>query len=646
MLKKALLSALMGVACLATQAQNVTTYIGSPGTPGYNTTTANFSTARFTEPYGIAFDSSGTLLYISEQGSHRIRLITLSDNAVYTRAGSIGDPATAPSYLQGTGTSSRFNTPQGIAVAPNGDIYVADQQNHAIRKITKFTSAGSGQPVTTFAGESHLTGSGIGAYQNGQGTNARFDNPMDIAIDASGNLYVADGFNDCIRKIDPAGNVTLFAGSPGSFGLVNGAATSAQFYMPVAVEFLDNNTLLVADANNRVIRKIDLTTMQVSTFAGSGNQGGTDGAALSADFSTPNGLAVDAFGNVFVADGRSGQANTIRIISNGQVKTIAGTYGEQGTKDGQDTSSRWNFPGHLAFNKAKNELFITDVLNHTIRRVDMKPIADFSTFATTVNVNVEVPMTNTSLNSPTAYFWEITPAAGWSFTSGTNASSLNPKITFTASGVYTVKLTATNAYGAHAVTKNNYINVSNTGGGNAPIADFDASRTVTSINDTVVFTDKSTNQPINWEWTITPSTFQYVDGTGSGTQNPKVQFTQNGIYTVSLKASNPLGNNTKTRANYIHIFPAGIETVTLDDLINVYPNPATNGKLTVDLGRVPVSNTLTVAVFDITGRAVYEQIFLNNPGKLELNLEGKAKGIYFVTVYDGHNKVNKTVVVE
>ncbi|HYG14273.1 MAG TPA: hypothetical protein VEC12_00865, partial [Bacteroidia bacterium] len=364
MLKKALLSAAMGVAFLATQAQNVTTFTGTPGTSGYNATSATINTAKYTEPYGIAFDSSGTLLYISEQGGHRIRLITFSNGQVRTSAGYIGDPSQAPEYKDETGTNSRFNTPQGIAVALNGDVYVADQQNHAIRKISKFM--GGNQIITTFAGESSSTASGIGGYLNGQGTNARFDNPMDIAIDASGNLYVADGFNDCIRKIDPAGNVTLLAGSPGTFGLVNGNATSAQFYMPVAVELLDNNTLLVADANNRVIRKIDLTTLQVSTFAGSGNQGGTDGAALSADFSTPNGLAVDGFGNVFVADGRSGQANTIRIISNGQVKTIAGTYGEQGTKDGQDTSSRWSFPGHLAFNKAKNELFVTDVLNHTI----------------------------------------------------------------------------------------------------------------------------------------------------------------------------------------------------------------------------------------------------------------------------------------
>lgn len=645
MIKKVLLIALGAVGMQAT-AQTVSTFAGQAGTAaGAVVSTQTLSNATFNQPYGIAIDGSGRM-YISSQYGHRIRMYNPGDGNVYTRAGSTGDPASGltSGYLNENGINARFNTPMGIAVDADGNIFVADALNHSIRKITKFVSAGSVQVVTTFAGEAPGPNAGTGAYVNGQGTAARFNNPADLAIDASGNIYVADAFNDCIRKIDASGNVTLLAGIPGSFGYADGAATSAQFDLPIAVE-LSGNNLLVAEAGNKRIRSIDLNTLMVTTLAGNGNNGGDDGAAGSATFSSPNGLAVDAFSNVFVADGRNGQANNIRKISSGQVTTVAGLYNTNGTTNGQGTDARFDFPGSLAFNSTKDVLYVTDVNNHTIRAIDLKPVADFSTFATNINVNVEITLNNTSLNSPTTYLWEITPSTGASFTSGTSATDANPKVTFTQSGSYTIKLTTTNAYGSNVKTRNNYINVSNTGGGNAPIADFDADKTKLSPIDTLFLTDKSTNNPIQWDWTITPSTVQYVGGTGASSQNPQVKFTQNGVYTISLKATNPLGNNTKTNANYISVFPAGIKSVTLDELVNVYPNP-TSGKLTIDLAQIPVGNSLTVAVFDVTGKAIYEDILFENPNKIDINLEGKPKGIYFVTVYDGTNKVNKAVVVQ
>ncbi len=646
MIKRVILF-ILGFACLQATAQTVTTFGGTAGTAGGVTTTTTLPNATFNEPYGIVIDGNGKV-YVTEQVGHRIRLYDPANSNVYTRTGAVSDPANGfnAGYLNGTGTNARFNSPLGMAVDANNDIFVCDQLNHCIRKVTRFVSAGSGQIVTTFAGEAPGPNAGTGDYVNGNGTAARFDTPMDIVINANGDMYVADGFNDCIRKITPTGDVSLIAGTPGSFGFADGAGASAKFNLPVGLALQDNNTLLVADAGNRRIRSIDLTTNMVSTIAGDGTNGGDDGAALSATFASPNGLAVDALGNIFVADGRNGQANTIRKISGGQVTTIAGTFNQVGTTDGQATAARFSFPGQMAFNSSKDEMLVTDVRNHTIRKIDLKPVADFSTFNTNINVNVEVTFTNTSLNDPTTYAWEITPSTGgYSYTGGTSASSKTPKVTFTQTGSYTVKLTVTNAYGTSVETKTNYINVSSGGGGNAPIADFEASKTMASINETITFTDKSTNNPNQWDWTITPSNIQYVDGTTASSQNPKVQFTQNGIYTVALKVTNPLGDNTKTIANYISVNPLGVTPVTLDDLVSVYPNP-TSGKLTVDLGSIKVGNTLTVAVFDATGKAIHEQILFNNPGKIDVNLENQAKGIYFVTVYDGTNKVNKTVVVQ
>lgn len=645
MIKKAILF-IMVFAALQATAQTVTTFGGTAGTAGKNSLTTKLSSATFNEPFGILFDNNGKM-YISEQGGHRIRLYDPTNSDVYTRAGSTNDPANGlnAGYKNGSSVATLFNFPGGMAVDANGDLFVCDRLNHCIRKVNRFISAGSAQVVTTFAGEAQ-GGGGTGAYVNGIGTAARFDTPTDIAITNSGDMYIADAFNDCIRKVTSTGVVTLFAGTPGSFGYTDGAATTAQFDLPIAVELLNQTTLLVADANNRRIRSIDLNTGMVTTIAGDGSNSG-DGAALSSGFGSPNDIAVDALGNIFIADGRNGQGNNIRRLSNGVVTTIAGGVGQfPGSKDGQDTSARFSYPGQMVFNTAKNEMYVTDVRNHTIRHINLKPVADFSTFSTNINVNVEVTLNNTSLNNPDVYQWEITPSSGgFSYTSGTSASSVSPKVTFTQTGSYTVKLTTTNSYGIDVKTRTSYINVSSGGGGNAPIADFEVNKTMAATVDTVTFTDKSTNNPNQWDWTVTPSNVQYVDGTTASSQNPKVLFSQNGLYTISLKVTNPLGDNTKTIANYVSVNPLGINTVSLENIVNVYPNP-TSGKITVDLGAINVKNTLTVAVFDATGKAVYEQILFSNPGKMDINLENQSKGIYFVTVYDGTTKVNKTIVVQ
>jgi PKD repeat protein len=645
MMKKILLIALAAFS-LQANAQTVTTYAGKSGTAAGFVSTVKLSAATFNQPYGIVFDPSGRM-YISEQYGHRIRMYNPSEDNVYTRAGATTDPDNGMNadYINDAGIKSLFNTPMGMDVDADGNVYIADMLNNCIRKLNKFIAAGGTQSTTTYAGEAPGPGnSGTGGYVNGQGTAARFDSPMDVAIDASGNMYVADAFNDCIRKIDASGNVTLLAGTPGSFGHTDGAAATAQFDFPVAVEMETSTTLLVAEAGGRYIRRIDLSALTVSTVAGNGNNGGTDGAAASAEFSSPNGLAVDKFGNIYVSDGRNGQANNIRKISNGQVTTIAGKYNDPGDANGPGADARFNFPGMMAFNATKDVLYVTDVMNHTIRKIDMKPVADFSTTTTTININVEVTIDNKSTGGDT-YLWEVSPATGFSFTSGTSNTTKTPKITFTQSGSYTIKLTATNAFGDNVKTINNYINVSNTGGGTAPIADFVASKGTPSPNDTVTFTDKSANNPTTWDWTITPSTAVYVDGTGAGSQNPKVNFPQTGIYTVALKVTNALGNNTKTRANYIYVFALGTKTVTLDELVNVYPNPTT-GKITVDLGKIPVGNTLTVNVYDVTGKTVYTTTHTQNPGKVDINLDNQPKGVYFVSVSDGTNQTNHKVLVK
>ena len=188
----------------------------------------------------------------------------------------------------GTGTSASFNGTVGLSVDASGNIYVADRENHLIRKITP---AGV---VSTFAG------SGSAGSANGTGTSASFRKPHDIAIDQSGNVYVADHDNHLIRKITSAGVVSTFAGS-GSAGSANGTGTSASFNNPRDIDFDASGNIYVCDKTNHLIRKITSAGV-VSTYAGSGSTGSTNGTGTSASFNTPAGLVFDADDNLYISD--------------------------------------------------------------------------------------------------------------------------------------------------------------------------------------------------------------------------------------------------------------------------------------------------------------------------------------------------------
>ncbi len=190
--------------------------------------------------------------------------------------------------IDGTGTASTFNNPNGVTVDSFGNVYVADTSNNIIRKITP---AGV---VTTFAG------SGTVGSTDGTGTASSFYSPVGVAVDSTGNVYVAERYNHKIRKITPAGIVTTFAGS-GIAGSINDTGTAAFFNRPYGVTVDSTGNVYVADSVNNQIRKIT-TAGVVTTFAGSGTAGSADGTGTAASFYSPVGVAVDSTGNVYVAD--------------------------------------------------------------------------------------------------------------------------------------------------------------------------------------------------------------------------------------------------------------------------------------------------------------------------------------------------------
>jgi DNA-binding beta-propeller fold protein YncE len=248
---------------------------------------AALTSARFNEPHALVLDGSGGIL-VADQENQRIRRI--ASGSVTTAAGT-----GTQGFLDGAALSARFNHPTGIAMDGSGNVYIADRNNNRIRMITT-----SGQ-VSTFAG------SGMAGLQDGAASQARFSAPMNLAIDASGNIYVADSGNNRIRKIS-GGQVSTIAGSGFFPGFQDGPAGTSRLDAPIGVAVNSAGTVVYFSDDNERIRTISSGT--VSTLAGSGSTGYRDGAASEARFDSPEGLALDGT-SVYVADRDN---NRIRLI--------------------------------------------------------------------------------------------------------------------------------------------------------------------------------------------------------------------------------------------------------------------------------------------------------------------------------------------
>ena len=298
------------------------------------------ATAQFYSPTGVAVDGSGNV-YVADYNNNRIRKVTAA-GVVTTLAGS------SSGYLDATGTSAEFRYPSSVAVDGSGNVYVSDCGSHSIRKVT---AAGE---VTTLAGSY--------GYADGPGASAQFKYPFGVAVDALGNVYVADWGNYRIRKVTAAGDVTTLAGGGVASGM-DGPGASALFGTITGVALDVSGNVYVADVGLNRIRKVTAAG-DVTTLAGS-SQGYADGPGASAQFNQPSGVALDAVGNVYVADRYN---NRIRkVTAAGEVTTLAGS-GVAGYADDTGASAQFASPRGVAVDASGN-VYVADYDNHAIRYI-------------------------------------------------------------------------------------------------------------------------------------------------------------------------------------------------------------------------------------------------------------------------------------
>jgi len=317
-----------------------TTFAGGPGAPFTPFNADGTGTnAQFIDPSELAVDSEGNV-YVADRGNGIIRKVT---------------PAAVVTTLDGeTGSAAQFYRPFGVAVDNKGNVYVADAGSNTIYKVSP---AGV---VTTLAGLAGSTGT-----NDGTGSAAQFFNPFSVAVDSTCNVYVADTFNNTIRKVTSAGMVTTLAGLAGIRGSADGTGSAAQFGTPrgVAVDIAGN--VYVADSGNNTIRKVTAAG-EVTTLAGlAGSSGTNDGTGSAARFHAPWGIAVDSASNVYVADYRNYAIR--QVTPAGVVTTLAGFAGSLGSEDGTGSFARFNYPEGVVVDSADN-IYVADTASSTIRK--------------------------------------------------------------------------------------------------------------------------------------------------------------------------------------------------------------------------------------------------------------------------------------
>jgi trimeric autotransporter adhesin len=372
----AVLTAICGCSNAGSSSGTISTFAGNAKI-GYSGDGGAAVSAELWAPSGVAVDASGDL-YIADIAGNVVRKVTASTGIITTVAGDStymgADTHGGYSGDGGPAVSAELNGPVGVALDASGNLYIADDGNDVIRKVAAATGI-----ITTVAG---LPGGSGFSGDGGPAVKAHLNHPFGIAADASGNLYIADTQNNVIREVSAStGIITTAAGNgygagtnPGGFSGDNGPATSAELSYPEGVALDISGNLYIADTLNMRVREVDASNGIITTVAGNGVQGssGDNGAATSAELNHMMGISADALGNLYIAD--TGNMRIRKVdVSTGKISAMAGS-GTQGYAGdgGPAKDAKLNNPWSTVVDASGN-LYIADYTNSVVRKVTPVP---------------------------------------------------------------------------------------------------------------------------------------------------------------------------------------------------------------------------------------------------------------------------------
>ena len=549
------------------------------------------TSASLSFPQGLAMDKNGNI-YVADASHHRIRKITRS--GVITTIAGTGSGAGGFTGDGGPATATKLNSPACIALDTFGNVYISDMGNHRIRKIDTSgiisTIAGTGTPV--FSGD------------GGPATAAQIGYPFGLAFDAAGNLFVAASYNNRIRKITPSGIISTVAGTgAASYSGDGGPATSATFNQPINVAIDASGNLLIADYLNNRIRRVTPSGI-ISTIVGTGVSGfsGDGGPATAAKIWNAFGIAFDIYGNMYLSD--AGNNRIRKVDASGVITSIAGTGTSGYAGDGgAATAARFNVPFGICIDSSIN-IYIADRGNDRVRKISSGlPSAGAIAGATELCAGT------------TATLIDVAAGGTWSASNVLIASvSSTGFITAISAGIDTISYTVTNSCGSSVAT--------------IPVIVHALPNPVITLSGTDTL---STSSFASYQWFRNDTTI-------SGATSRVLVFGVSGNYTVKVTDVNGCSDTSAPITVTASGGGSGVTEVNKMPAVAIYPNPSTS------LVHISADVTVNVVVVTATGRIVVEQ-----KNATDIDLSGFADGIYMILVYDENSillKAKKLIKVE
>jgi len=593
-------------------ATNIMTVAGNH-TPGYSGDGGPGTEAQMGSPYAVVSDAAGNV-FIADYTNNVVRKLNIY--GIMSTVAGTGEPGYNGENHYAT--ESRLNGPSGLAVDAIGNLYIADKFNERIRKVDYHTGR-----MTTVAGNG-LHGGWLGAAfgNGGPATAAALTYPVSVTLDCSGNMYIADNGSQTVRKIDTAGIITRFAGThAGGYNGDGIAATAARLNSPRGLATDCAGNVYIADAWNNRVRKVDAGGI-ISTFAGNGTAGYSgDGApAGSASLWIPWGLTLDACGNLYICDYNN---NAVRKVSGGYITTFAGRNERGYTGDGaQADSARIYLPSGVAID-GSNNIFVADYGNLVVRYIGTSLTAARSfaggttqsiyTCRNAAPVSVDAVMTIPDAQEGKTNTWTVAiqPAhgtlAGFEHDAVTaqkgaaNPEGLTykPEENFTGMDEFTVKVTdgTTSAYSTITVFVRD-----------APDAGTITGNAISATSTQMV---NATGTP-GGVWSSSDNTIATINNDGL------VTAVANGVVTISYTLETSCGQRAAT-TTYI------AQTRELNNAeLMVFPNP-NKGAFRINFTATKAGN-MQLSATDVSGRVVYRQQITANEGvnTVEINMPENA----------------------